>query len=112
MTTSVRTMSATVPRVPRRAGGAVPGSCRSEEPAVGAGGSPDGSDCGPVVVLTAPWCRVLLARAEPGASPRAAPRGSLRCADGAEGAAGRRTPPVDDVLVVGEALVDIVRRAD
>src|SRR4051794_28192182 len=61
MTTIVRIMSATVPRVPRRGAGAAACST-AEEPSSGAGGG----DCGPVVVLTGPSCRVEPAGAEPG----------------------------------------------
>src|SRR3954463_7026808 len=107
MTSIVRTMSVTVPRVPRRRGGAA-GSGPPGAPASGTGGG----DWGPVVVLTAPWCRVLRPPAEPGGSAsRAARRGRYDAPTLPMRQPGRR-PTVDDVLVVGEALVDIVRRSD
>jgi fructokinase len=103
-------MSPTVPRVPRRAGRAAAGSWWPEEAASGAGGSPDGDDSGPVVVLTGPWCLARAAAAEPehsGATGSAAAR-----YDAPTPSSRSKEVAVDDVLVVGEALIDIVRRAD
>ncbi|HYJ74109.1 MAG TPA: hypothetical protein VEV65_00840, partial [Kineosporiaceae bacterium] len=75
-------MSATVPRVPRRGAGAGAPSDPPDEPAgegaSGAGRSPGCGGCGPVVVLTAPWCRVRLSRADPARRPDALPRAPAR----------------------------------
>src|SRR3954470_3707780 len=86
MTSRVRIMSPAVPRTPRRADGSGGDGCSSVVP---------------VGVLTRPWCRVGRVRAEPAACRGATP--SMMWATDRRGG-------MDDVLVVGEALVDIVRR--